>query len=253
VRSPKRVTLGVAAAIAGATAMVAFSAPALAYTPGGEAITSPVSFSTQVSPSAYSPPDNSLNNPDNTMITVNGANYNPGTTVTAVVCDGLPPSNPNWSFGTDCDPKTETSGVGVSTTGGFQMLPTSGNTIQHLFRGQGPNDGFNCLAPDDDPNGTVTSDGGHDAIDNTAPAWGSTQGGNAFGGGTAGCQLRIAYQLTNLQSTDRFIQLSILPTGQSGQIPQSPLVIFLPIGAALVLGAGGTVLYRRRRAARAAV
>jgi len=253
VRPVSKVRIGTVSAILGATAAVVFSAaPAYAVT-GSENITAPEVIAHGASPQMganYTVPETSSNVPDNTQITVSGASYSPSASISTMVCDGKVPGSTGWSKTADCDNGSSNSTAVVAANGTWTMPPTNPNFIQLIFRGQSPSDQFNCLASDDNPNGTTTSDGSAQNIDHLKPSWGETTVGTA-GGGTAPCNLMITYTPTGgLLPSDFFIPLVIAPAGGSaGQTPESPLPILLPIGAVAVLGAGGAIAYRKRRSA----
>jgi len=129
----------------------------------------------------------------------------------------------------DCDSLTATTALGVGVNGN----PTGQVTLDFnvaseigVFRGVGPNDQFNCLAPADNPNGmtvnvpNLPAGGTAASIDRTVPSWGSTLPlAPGIGGGTAPCMIRIGYQSVNLDTTsDKFFFLA-LPQDASNTPP----------------------------------
>jgi hypothetical protein len=236
-------------------------------------VSAPAFASTLVSPS---PNFTVLNDSDGYPVpqTYDTSGWTVGSTVFAEVCDGKSPSAPGYDVNSDCDSSTQVSGVVVQDAAGDAIFPAApadhGNLSVPIFHGMGPNDLFNCLAAGDNPNGTETpigtQTGDHGDTDNpdnpgavlsidpTAPSWGASTVGSAQGG-TANCQIRIGTGATTSNPTDIYIPFVLsdtLPTGPGTTVPESPLAIALPIGAVVLLGTGGFVMTRKRRAARAA-
>jgi hypothetical protein len=181
------------------------------------------------------------NTPDPTLANLAGTGYAPSTTVFIMLCDGLPPTASNWSLTKDCD-STEDSVIN-NTAGSFT---DSNDPNIPVVRGESDNATFNCLASDDNPNSTLTSDGSNDPIAPNLPSWGSNTVG-ASGGGTAPCQLRFAYSTTAASaSSDKYFPVIVSPTAPA-ITPESPFPVLLPVGAGLVLAGAGGVLYLRRR------
>jgi hypothetical protein len=252
-----RVTTPLAAALAGAAALVWLTAAPAGAVTGNEQITAPVPVSTgqEIGTTSYVWPEATSsstdgvnpNTPDSNLVTISGTGYSPSTTVFFELCDGLPQTAAGWSFAKDCDP-TEDSAI-VNTSGSFT---DSNDPNIPIVRGESDADIFNCLATDDNPNSTVTADGSNDPIDPSKPSWGESTVGTA-GGGTAPCQLRISYsENTSQPASDKYFTGIVSPTAPS-ITPESPLPILLPAGAALVLaGAGGVIYLKRRRSAAAA-
>lgn len=233
---------GAIAAIGASAAFVALSSsPALAQ----ETLT----------PSPYAPPQNPTGVPYDQFVSVLGSGLPVGAKFSVATCDGVPITSSTWSPSNDCSPFFGPQTVpssGQLTFGGdadtssatdpAAFLLWHGSNAQDTVFGEMP---FNCLAPDDNPNGTVTTEGNQN-IDSNEPAWGSSQGGNASGGGTAPCQVVITENPfeTVSASTDVAIPINLTAAPAS---PESPLAIALPIGAVLLLGGGSLVMIRRRR------
>ena len=246
-------TTPLVAALAGAAALVWFTAaPAGAAPTGNEQITAPVPVSVgqEVGTTSYVWPEATSsstdgvnpNTPDSSLATISGTGYAPSSTVYFLLCDGVAPTASNWSLTKDCD-STEDSAI-VNPSGSF--TDTQDPSLP-IVRGESDNAQFNCLASDDNPKGTVTSDGSNDPIDPTLPSWGSTMPLSSAGGGTATCQLRIAYAFNQVSaSSDKYFPVTISPTAPS-ITPESPFPVLLPVGAGLVLAGAGGVLYLRRR------
>jgi LPXTG-motif cell wall-anchored protein len=80
---------------------------------------------------------------------------------------------------------------------------------------------FNCLAPDDNPNSTVTAQG-RQPIDPSLAAWGSSAGGDQANppgfNGKAPCQIRVTASLPAYSGSDIFdpINLSASHGGSAG-------------------------------------
>jgi len=263
-----------AAAVGGAAAaaLVCTATPAFAFgnPTGNEAITTPVSVpaGTLVGTQAWTPPVDANANPidgvaaDNDTITGTGYD-NTGATVFGMVCDGNPPTAVGWSVAADCDSLTATAGIVIGTGAGLPAgeVQLNNNPVTDpvgVFRGIGPNDQFNCLAPADSPQAsTVNLQGATGvtpaAIDPTVPSWGSPLPLNpGIGGGSAPCTIRIGYSSVNLSTTaDKFFPLALPQVQPQAVVPESPLTIALPIGGVVLFGAAGAVLYRKRRHAAA--
>jgi hypothetical protein len=250
-----------AAAIGGVAAIVALTAaPALAVPTGNEAITVPVSVpkGTLLGTTPYAVPEDSSGNPILSDVVIQGTGYQPGFSVYFTICDGKNPSNPGYSIASDCDSLAATGSfpVGAQGVGPGNIKYTSTELIGTLgvFRGVSPSDTFNCLAPNDDPNGTTVNDPGPNAasIDPTVPSYGSTLPLSSAGGSSSPCTIRIGYSPVNLDtSSDKFIPY-VLSQGPATATPEAPLSILLPVGGVVLFAAAGAVLYRKRRSVSAA-
>jgi hypothetical protein len=256
-----------AAAIGGAAAVLAFTAaPAFASgTPtGNEQITTPVPVGVGVLQGTvpFTPPVDANANPINAVQAdlVTGTGYDEDGSVAAMICDGSNPTSSGWSPAADCDSLTESALIAVGVQGNPDGQFTLGNSTTEeyvIFRGQSPNDQFNCLAPADNPNGDAVNLDGEAGttpapIDPTVPSWGANTVG-ANGGGTAPCQVRIAYNPTLFSASgDKFFPLALPQVAPTSVVPESPLTIALPIGGVVLFGAAGAVLYRKRRSHAAA-
>ena len=166
-------------------------------------------------------------------------------------CDGTSPSSAGYSVTVDCDPLTLSPVVATVGPNELQVGAT-------IFRGVSPDDLFNCLAPQDDPSGTTVNVPGLPAgatpatIDPTKPSWGSDRvnpvGGN---GGSAPCQERVTFTPSTLNefgpTSDEFFPVELPQSAPAAAIPESPVTVALPIGAAVLFGAAGIALYGRRR------
>jgi hypothetical protein len=290
------------AGIGGVAALVAFTAsPAFAFgvDTGNEAITAPVTIAPGVTvetTASYTPTNDANGNPIGQDLTISGSGYDPaGGSITAEVCDGVPETSPKFVVTQDCDDETATGFVGVGVnpatgaelpSGDFSLVggPAADNfsfTVG-LFRGVGPSDFFNCLAPNDNPTSTSvtvpnananlanpaatlpffvgdwnssTQPYGVAAIDPTVPSWGTNlPGADGVTASPTPCMVRVAYTNTtkDLTSDHEFpITLSqdaVPLAGAPGtEVPESPLAIALPVGGVVLFGAAGAVLYRKRR------
>ena len=240
------------ASVTGAAAVMMFTAaPAFAIGPGGgtEQILQPVPvpIGQLVGTVPYVATLDANGNPISSDLVIVGTGYNPLMTVYSMECDGKSPTSLGYSVANDCDPLTT-----VGAPGG--VSPAADGEVQLgaiIFRGVGPNDWFNCLAPQDNPNGTTVNNPGNDsspaAIDPTVPSWGATTV-PVSGGGPAPCQERVTYNPGVLQvATDKYFPVEIPELGPPVMIPESPLAMALPIGATVLFAAAGTVIYRKRR------
>jgi hypothetical protein len=237
-------TKGAVAAIGGSAAIVALTA-----TPGWAA--------ESVSPNPYVPAESSPGVIDLNQTNVVASGLPTSQQWFAGLCDGVPFSSPIWNVNADCAAFSSGVNTGAGTGPGtgsatFGGNPEAANPPPQSFlvwHGSAANDmifgeqQFNCLAPDDDPGSTVTK-AGNEPIDPNEPAWGASAGPSPGGGGTAPCQIRISNSLSNFQSTDLADNYDI-PT--TPPVPESPMSIGLPIGAAVVLGGGVFLTLRRRR------
>jgi hypothetical protein len=244
------------AGVGGVVAAIALTAvPSYAVTPtGSEAILTPesVGAGVTVSTTSYTPPVDAAGNPTpatDVTISLSGTGYVEGQSIQIMICDGKSPSAAGYQPTMDCDSGTAVSGVPVLNSAGSWTYTASlaGQNWLGVFRGDSPQDLFNCLAPQDNPNGTETVSG--NPIDPANPSWGASTVGTS-GGGTAGCNIRIAYSNQTVSTTsDKYIPLALPNTASTPptNVPESPLAIALPIGGVVLFGAAGAVLYRKRR------
>jgi hypothetical protein len=209
---------------------------------------------TITSPSSpYAPVIDANGNPIDGDIVITGAGWTPGSVVYAEVCDGASLDPPSYLPAIDCDPVTSTAGALVDSAGDFSFNGANLNYQVEVFRGVGPDDQFNCLAPGDDPDARqVTTPDPQDAadvasIDPNVPSWGSSTVG-AAGGGTADCRIRITYSPVLAETSDQFINLELqaggAPVNPPSTVPETSRTV-LPAVAAAPICAGG--LYFRRR------
>jgi hypothetical protein len=95
---------------------------------------------------------------------VAGSGYLAGQQVLIEICDGLQSSNPNWDPTIDCDPVTSpgnaNNGAGADANGNVAWAATNQNNSIGVFRGQSPQQQFNCVAQEDVPNGTPPNSDG---------------------------------------------------------------------------------------------
>ncbi len=229
---------GAAAVIGGSAALVVFTAaPAWAQS---------------LSPNPYPVPQSSPGIPDLSQVSVTATGLPVGTTWFAATCDGVPFTQAGWSPQNDCGPFSGANPVPSTGTLTFGGNPETTNTTNSflLWHGSNGDDNvlgempFNCLAPDDLTAGTTTTEGGL-PIDPGEPSWGSSQGVNpGVGGGTAPCQITISQTTGAFNSTNLQDPLNLTATSN---IPESPVAIALPVGAAVLLVGGGTAMGLRRR------
>lgn len=240
----KLVQKGAIAAIGGSAALVGFTAMP-AYAAGQFTI-----------PNPYPVPQSSPGVLNLAAVDITASGFTPGTFWFAQLCDGLPANNPNWTPAADCGPATSSEKVPTSGTLSYPGTDTTGYALL-MWHGSNANDtlngeqAFNCLDTVDDPNGTTTVNGAQ-PIDPAIPAWGSSAGGNlnnppGFQGsaGSAPCQVRISQNAGGFSTTDIYDPISL--AAPSGGVPESPMAIALPIGAAAVIGGGAFLALRRRR------
>jgi hypothetical protein len=214
-------TLAVLSTLLAWLAIPVAASPAFADT-GSETVTSPTS--------PYTPVVDANGNPIPADTTVTGTGYTPGLTTYLIICDGLPESSPQWSAGLDCDNLTASSGDAIGGNGNIDFPGSNKNFQVQTFRGVSPSDEFNCLAPNDNPNGTSVNvpnaTGAVAAIDPTVPSWGASTVGSA-GGGTAPCTIRVAYSNVDKDTaSDKEIALALPQNGTaSGAVPGAPTAV----------------------------
>jgi hypothetical protein len=230
---------GAAAAIGGSAALVAFTAvPAWAQS---------------VSPDPYPVPQSSPGIPNLSAVSVTASGLTAGTSWYAGTCDGVPFTNPGWSPPNDCGPFSGANVVPASTdslTFGGNPETSSASNAFLLWHGSNGDDTvfgempFNCLAPDDPPAGPTTTEGNL-PIDPSLPSWGSSAGENpGVGGGTAPCQITVTENANSFLSNNLQDPINLTATAP---IPQSPVAIALPVGAAVLLVGGAAAIGIRRR------
>jgi hypothetical protein len=143
-------------------------------------------------------------------ITVTYSNVTPGLRLFFIVCD-KDPSGPNFQYSLECSTSTEKSINPISQTG-------SGTFAMSIFHGPEPIGDllWGCFAPGETPPAGYTA---------------------------APCYLRITTdtETNNVASQSTPIHFTL----QGTPVPESPLVILLPIVAGVVL-VGGFVINRRR-------
>jgi LPXTG-motif cell wall-anchored protein len=204
--------------------------------------------------------------PDLTKVSVTVTGLTPDTVYYAAVCDGIPVTDPNWNYNSDCG--APTSGLRSSSTGTATFTANSQSYTVGIWHGDGNYDQtyggatspatvqpFNCLAPDDDPNAATTTDGGLE-ISSGEPAWGATAGGNAANAtdndptvpGTNPCQIVVANNINGSSpAQDAVANINLTNDYVAAVAPESPVAIGLPIAGAVLLGGGVVVVSRRRR------
>ena len=245
----KLVKKGAIATIGASAALVALSA-------------APAFATEALNPNPYAPPQNPTGVPYDQYVNVTATGLPVGVTFSAVVCDGnVPTTTPGWSIANNCGPPGGAQSVpssGTLTFGGDVEVaqPTTaafllwhGNNASAaeqnnpFWLGEMP---FNCLAPDDNPNGPTTAEGDQ-PIDNGLPSWGASSGGSVSGGGTAPCQILITENPNETSFNPATDVLDPLNLTAAPASPESPAAIALPVGAALLLGGGSLLIIRRRR------
>ena len=220
-RSQMKVFAGLATVGSMAIGLALAAAPAYAAPTGNEHITTP---------SPYTPPVDANSNPVPDDVIVNGTGWSPSTQVYAIVCDGKTPTTPGWSVGSDCDNGTQPSAVVADPSGNVSFNGTlvGNNYAIGVFRGQSPNDLFNCLAPGDNPSANLTASG-NDPIDPTVPSYGQT--------GSSPCQIRLSYLSTGSHNaSDQFLPLAL----PNQLVAAAPVVTAQPSSQSVTVGATPT-------------
>ena len=122
----------------------------------------------------------------------------------------------------DCGPaeaaeKVQANGLAEfpGTNPNYAILVWHGSNGDDKVYGEMP---FSCLAPDDNPQSTVTAQGNL-PIDQTLPAWGSSKGGTSANptgiNPTAPCQIRVTSSLPAYSPSDIFDPINLTATGNS--------------------------------------
>ncbi len=210
-------------------AAVATAGAAMAV--GGIAVASPASAAARFTVAdPYRVPQSSPGVPNLGAIDITATGLQPGKFVFAQLCDGSSPGVSPWNPQADCGPAE--AGLKVPATGTVSFPGSDPNFGLTLWHGSNANNktlgemAFNCLAPDDNPNGTVTAQGSQ-PIDPNEPAWGALSGRNTVGGGAAPCQIRITTSTASYTPTDIFDPINLTasghttPTGSSSTGPSS--------------------------------
>jgi LPXTG-motif cell wall-anchored protein len=167
-------------------------------------------------PSPYPMPQSSPGVIDQAAVDITGTGFTPGTFVYAQYCDGQPGNSRQWSPSTDCGPAE--AALKVQQNGKVQFPGTDPNFAILVWHGDDANNPqlgeqpFNCLAADDNPRWTVTTEGAQ-PVDPKEPAWGSQQGANRAGGGSAPCQIRITTSLASYSPSDIFLPVDLSARG----------------------------------------
>jgi hypothetical protein len=230
----------------GAVATIGASAAAVALT-AAPALAAPT-----LSPNPYPVPQSSPGVPDLNSVAVQASGLTVGTQYYATYCDGLPITNAAWSATTDCGPFSGANTApssGNLTFGGDPATSTSTAAFE-LWHGDAANSAFgeqpfNCLAPDDNPQSTATTDG-NQPIDPNEAAWGATAPvGATQGGGSAPCNVLVSTVGGLGANSSNSVEDPVNLVAQS-QVPESRLAIELPIGGAVLFLGAGAYMARRR-------
>ena len=208
-RKRNRVVLALLVVVAG---LFALSGAAFAGT-----ITTP-------STSPFAVPGDGSGNPQ--PFTVVGSGFAPNTNVFAIICDGVPASDPSWDPNADCDNLTAPAPVKSNASGVATFTAGDPNATITPFKGASPNQLFNCLAPNDPPSSNGLTD-------------------------YKNCQIKLSSNNTAATADQAFVTLT-LPNASTPppDTPETKYVILLPIAAAMAIG--GFVIIRRRRSHAAA-
>jgi hypothetical protein len=161
---------------------------------------------------------------------VAGTGYLTNQNVFIEICDGLPSSNPAWDPTADCDLVTSPAASTAQTTAGNVSWPATlpSNSIGD-FRGQSPQQIFNCVAQQDVPSGTPQNSDGSYNLDGVNG--GNTQNGEPIAQGVESwlnCQVRMSSNNSSSTTDQVFITTTIpnTPTATAqvtlGVSPQSP-------------------------------
>ena len=79
-------------------------------------------------------------------VTVSASGYTPGSLVYIEQCDGVDPASSSWNVTTDCDLGSSPAPALVDSTGTVTFPANDPNFGFTAFKGDSPQDEFNCLA-----------------------------------------------------------------------------------------------------------
>ena len=220
----------------------------------------------------YPIPQSSPGVPNSTAESITITGETPGAHLFAALCDGVAVTDTAWSgaTGADCGPwgsavTVDSTGKAVFQLGNIALFHGDDQTTTNPGNPGNIDVGFNCLAPDDHPGNSVTTQG-NQIMDPAVPAYGDTAGNVAGGnpnnsatypGGTGDpCQIEIVSGAPAPTTWNAGIGDVAIPVDETEIVgtaaPESPVTIALPIGAATLLGGGAAVAIRRRRRSAAA-
>jgi hypothetical protein len=232
------------AAVAGSTvALLSTAGPASAATSFTQPTTNPFTVPVVQSGSTAGTP---------LPFAIAGTGYLQNQNVFIEMCDGLPSSNPAWDPTADCDLVSSPAASTAQTTAGNVSWPATlpSNSIGD-FRGQSPQQIFNCVAQEDVPTGQAPNPDGSFNLDGVNG--GNTQNGEPLAQGVESwlnCQVRMSSN-NSASTTDQVFITTNIPNTPTG-VPETSFAVLLPLGAAGLLAAGLIVTRRRRRSARMA-
>jgi hypothetical protein len=81
--------------------------------------------------------------------TITGSGWTKGALVYIEVCDGVSPTSSKWMPVGDCDSGSEPAGAIADAHGVVSFPATNHNYALHMFRGESPQELFNCISPHD--------------------------------------------------------------------------------------------------------
>jgi len=125
---------GIAAAVAGLV-LIGVAGTAFAGT-----ISSP-------GPGPFTVPADGSGNP--LPFTVTATGFGANTAISVEQCDGKSPADPSWSATEDCDLGSSPAPKNSDASGNVTFDASDVNHAFHPFRGDSPQDLFNCLGPND--------------------------------------------------------------------------------------------------------
>lgn len=173
-------------------------------------------------PDPYPVPQSAPGVPNRAAVDITVSGLTPGTFENAQLCDGVSPTSAKWAPNTDCGPAE--AAFRVPASGVAQFSGTNPNFAIILWHGSNGGDKvygempFNCLAPNDNPQSSVTAQG-NQPIDSTLPAWGSSMGGTSANptgsNGSVPCQIRFTSSLPSYSPGDIFEPINLAATHAS--------------------------------------
>jgi hypothetical protein len=181
---------------------------------------------------------------------IQGSGWTVNQQVLVEICDGTPSSAPGWDPTINCDLATSPAAQSANSSGNVTFAATNINNKIGVYRGQGPTDNFNCLAPQDIPAGTPQNPDGSYTLPSTTTATANGEPIDPSVPSWTNCQLRMSSNNSASTSDQAFLTLSIPDT--PSQTPEAPFAVLLPLGALGLLGGGFMITRRRRSHLRAA-
>lgn len=152
-----------------------------------------------------------------------------GSIVYVQICSGVDPTTPGWDPVADCDSATVPAAGFADASGSFVFNAANENYRLPMFRGDSPQEIFQCVSPEEKANNTVPNPTELAVFDN--------------------CQIRVSSNHLNFTSDQSFLRFRLTEAGvgPDPEVPEVPFAVLLPLSA-LAVG-GGLLVVRKRRMA----